>query len=372
MISSIRIEGFRRFDVFELENLGRINLIMGANNCGKTTVLEAVHLLTSRASRGALIQAIWRRDRGTALIPRAHRTNYPSSVASLFCGHICKEDTTFKLYSRGLGSRAYLAARITDADQQRHLDIHEFDGTDPGLALILDGSPKPFVTHIPISSAGDTTKGQLNWSSRHMHWKYLQDGSKTISLAPTELSTFELNAMWSDIVLTPNEDRITRALESLDSGIERIVARISGGLYQDADPGHAEFLVKHKRFPDRVPIESFGSGMWRLFSLAIAVSCCRSGTLLVDEIDNGLDTAAQSIMWRTLLSIAEQADVQIFATTHNLDCVNTLAEEACKASVDSNEKPDVVFHRIESGKQEPVQLSPNHVRIADKHSLEVR
>lgn len=372
MISSIRIEGFRRFDLFELENLGRINLIMGANNCGKTTVLEAVHLLTSRASRGALIQAIWRRDRGTVPIPRAHRTNYSGSVTSLFCGHICKEDTTFKLYSSGLESRAYLTARITDSDQERHQDIQESDGADPGMTLILEGVPEPFVTHIPISSAGDTTKGQLNWSSRRMHWKYLKNGPKTISLTPTELSPFELNAMWSDIVLTPDEEQVTRTLGSLDSGIERIVARIPSGVYQDTDLGHAEFLVKHKQFPDRVPIESFGSGMWRLLSLATAVSYCQNGTLLVDEIDNGLDTTAQSIMWRMLLSIAEEADVQIFATTHNLDCVNTLAEEACNASVDSNEKPAVVFHRIESGRQEPVQFSPIHVRIADKHSLEVR
>ena len=372
MISSIGIEGFRRFDAFELENLGRINLIMGANNCGKTTALEAIHLLTSRASREALIQTIWRKDRAVMPQPQVQRANYRSSVSSLFFSHICEEDATFKLYSRSLTSEAYLTAKITDAMQEKLQDVHDIDGKDPEMVLILEGTPEPFVTQIPISSAGETTQRMLSWSSRRMRWQYLKDGPKSISITSAELDTFDLNSMWNDIVLTPDEERIMQTLKSLDSGIERVVARFSSGVYQDTDPGHPEFLVKHKQFPDRVPIESFGSGTWRLFSLAVAVVRCQNGTLLVDEIDNGLDLAAQSIMWRMLLSIATEIDVQIFATTHNLDCVNTLAEEACRESVNSNGGSDVVFHRIEDGKQEPVQLSPNQVRFANKHFLEVR
>lgn len=372
MISSICIEGFRRFDAFKLENLGRINLIMGDNNCGKTSVLEAIHLLTSRASREALIQAIWRRDRVVMSLHRVHRPNRKSSASSLFVRHKCEEGTKFKLYSKSQTSGAHLVVRITDETRDKRQDIRDIDGNDLEMALILEGNPEPFVTQVPINSAGDVTKGMLSWSSRRMHWEYLRNGPKSISITPAELDAFDLNSMWSDIVLTPDEERITQTLGSLDGGIERIVARFSGEVSQDTDPGYAEFLVKHKQFPERVPMESLGSGVWRLFSLAIAVVYCRNGTLLVDGIDNGLDLASLSIMWRMLLSIAQEFDVQIFATTHNLDCVNTLAEEACNASVDSNVCHDVVFHRIEVGKQEPVQLSPTHVRIAEKHFLEIR
>lgn len=372
MISSICIEGFRRFDAFKLENLGRINLIMGDNNCGKTSVLEAIHLLTSRASREALIQAIWRRNRPVMSVHRVHRANHRSSVSPLFFGHISEENTTFKLYSGSLTSGPYLVARITDEIQDERQNVRDIDGNDLEMALILEGSPEPFVTEVPISNAGETTKGILTSSSRMRYRKNLKNGPNSISITPAKLDAFDLNSMWSDIILTPDEDRITQALRSLDGGIERIVARFSGDVSQDTDPGYAEFLVKHKHFPERVPMESLGSGIWRIFSLAIAVAHCRNGTLLVDEIDNGLDLASLSIMWRMLLSIAQEVDVQVFATTHNLDCVNTLAEEACSTSIDSNGGSDVVFHRVEVGKREPVQLSPNHVRIADKHLFEIR
>ena len=50
MLRSLKIENFRCFQNFELQQLGRINLLVGKNNSGKTSILEAVHLLTSQAS----------------------------------------------------------------------------------------------------------------------------------------------------------------------------------------------------------------------------------------------------------------------------------------------------------------------------------
>jgi predicted ATPase len=47
MISSIRIEGYRGFEHFEMSGLGRVNLLVGTNNSGKTSVLEAIYLLSS-------------------------------------------------------------------------------------------------------------------------------------------------------------------------------------------------------------------------------------------------------------------------------------------------------------------------------------
>ena len=42
MISSFKIQGYRKFTDFKLDGLDRINFFVGKNNVGKTTVLEAV------------------------------------------------------------------------------------------------------------------------------------------------------------------------------------------------------------------------------------------------------------------------------------------------------------------------------------------
>ena len=42
MYSSIQISGYRGLDSFRLEGLGRINLLVGTNNSGKTSILECI------------------------------------------------------------------------------------------------------------------------------------------------------------------------------------------------------------------------------------------------------------------------------------------------------------------------------------------
>ena len=39
-IKTLSVENFRSFGRLEMKNLGRVNLLVGTNNCGKTTVLD--------------------------------------------------------------------------------------------------------------------------------------------------------------------------------------------------------------------------------------------------------------------------------------------------------------------------------------------
>ncbi|WP_462136871.1 AAA family ATPase, partial [Candidatus Mycalebacterium sp.] len=43
---SIKIENFRGIESLKIDNLERINLFVGKNNCGKTTILESIYLLS--------------------------------------------------------------------------------------------------------------------------------------------------------------------------------------------------------------------------------------------------------------------------------------------------------------------------------------
>ena len=42
MYSSIRINGYCGLDSFRMDGLGRVNLLVGTNNSGKTSILECI------------------------------------------------------------------------------------------------------------------------------------------------------------------------------------------------------------------------------------------------------------------------------------------------------------------------------------------
>ena len=46
MLKKLTIEHFRGFSSFKIDQLARINLIVGKNNVGKTALLEALFLLS--------------------------------------------------------------------------------------------------------------------------------------------------------------------------------------------------------------------------------------------------------------------------------------------------------------------------------------
>jgi len=48
MLRDLTIKNYRAFKDFSIDGLARVNLIVGDNNAGKTSFLEAVYLLASR------------------------------------------------------------------------------------------------------------------------------------------------------------------------------------------------------------------------------------------------------------------------------------------------------------------------------------
>ena len=61
---NVSIHGFRGLRQLRLENLGRINLLVGENNCGKTSVLEAMSVLCDPFNPHEWLSMVTRRDFG--------------------------------------------------------------------------------------------------------------------------------------------------------------------------------------------------------------------------------------------------------------------------------------------------------------------
>ncbi|MEN8217180.1 MAG: AAA family ATPase [Pseudomonadota bacterium] len=62
MLESLYIKNFRLFKELKIEHLGRVNLIVGRNNSGKTCLLEALWIYGSYADQAVLKKIIYQRD----------------------------------------------------------------------------------------------------------------------------------------------------------------------------------------------------------------------------------------------------------------------------------------------------------------------
>lgn len=129
------------------------------------------------------------------------------------------------------------------------------------------------------------------------------------------------------------------------------------------------FIVKLAGQKHPVPLGNLGDGVRRLLRIALSLSQCAGGTLLIDEIDTGLHHTTMAEMWKLISETAIKLDIQVFATTHSQDCVHALAS-ICDDGATTTDR--VSIQRIERGRAKAIQFSEEEIRIVAQQRMEIR
>lgn len=96
-----------------------------------------------------------------------------------------------------------------------------------------------------------------------------------------------------------------------------------------------------------VPIPLMGEGMARLLSIVLSIMNAADGTILIDEIENGLHHSILEKIWEAIALAARKSNVQIFATTHSWECI-----EAAHEAFSKSEQYDFRYYRLEPDQQQ--------------------
>src|SRR5438477_470636 len=227
MLRNLRISGFRGLREFAMSGLGRVNLLVGTNNCGKTSVLEAIHALSAAGSAAPLWLAQVRRGE---LIDNANDRQV--DVTHLIHGHRIAMGSSFRIAGdASTGQRALVVEFVARKMEPRAANGNGHDDEDderdigspgvllPPLSLRLHwtGVPEHKKVVLTISRQGGLSLGRVLSSDESTRSEQL--GS--LVLITTEgLPRNEIITMFESIVLTPSEDAVVRALQALEPSIE--------------------------------------------------------------------------------------------------------------------------------------------------------
>ena len=344
MLTDLSIQNFRIFQSFKVTDLARINLIVGENSVGKSTLLEAIHLLVNQGYPHVLLDEL--EARGEISLPDDTPGQVGYEVKHLFWGRDLQDGLSLQLSS---GER--LAFTLTH--QQRELE--EWSQSTPAyleLKYGLNGARQikmDLVDGVIEQPKGSTTRKTL--ASHYITTK--------------GVSYRFLAKLWDRITLTPKEDDVIKMLQILDANVERIS-------FQSRQTANSGILIKLRGEPYPLPLGSIGEGMPRILQLAIALADSENGYLLVDEIDTGLYYQPLTALWRILFESAERLNCQIFATTHSWDCVESFSE--ARQSTHAKDSDLAALFRLErrGEKIAAVRYTAEDLAIATEQGIEVR
>ena len=307
--TSVRVEQFRRFNQVNFKNFGRINIFAGINNSGKTTILEAIKLLTSLNSPSNFIDLISQRAKQTATqldmdwfvdqLPNVKiEGNFNNSKISLSISQMINTKIDDKMF--------YLKSSLFDVN-------------------INESSFK---------------------SQTHYYKKYQpRTDGQIISLCPSILSSpYTLQ----DIITI--EDCFSKSLKnnSRDIIVEFIQKNMDSKIRNIEKDKKHRFVVIHDIIKPNPDLTIFGEGLQRVFKIGLLFAYAENGVVLIDEFENAIHASLLPKFVVLLDNLAKKFNVQVFLTTHSKECINAFINnsEIDKKTISSYSLVNV-GHKIE-------------------------
>ena len=351
-LNSLRIRNFRMLDDFQVPSLGRVNLIVGRNNSGKSTVLEAIRILAARGNPRLLLSVLTDHDE-TALLESDPLGLREEQIANGF---------KYLFPERRFPAIDDFAIRIGDTSSDllkiEHLffrteseEVRDGEGelfenrlkriliskSDPnglsadgvGQALRISNGSNPTISRSTFIEF-DSVRSRL----RHPLWDAGVISEIPCSFIPTHfIPQTDLSDLWDRVSLTSFEDKVLGAMRLIEPklrGMAFIKAPIAVPATNMRRTEARIPVVKLEGSDERIPLNSMGDGMLRVLQLVLAILPAKGGFLLIDEFENGLYYGVQEAVWKMVFELAAELDIQVFATTHSQDCINSFTQAAQK------------------------------------------
>ncbi len=360
MLSAVHIQGYRGLRDFSLEPLGRINLIVGNNNSGKTSVLEAIQVFVEQDTLAPLYEITRRRNEMIEIPPKTDRPAMTlHDLSHIFSGHQIDDGAELKI--SGIDETGEFSTHLFAAYVERSTVVNL---DDPDSSTPLESSEWPF--HVRISWRGrnvsDTTLSRYSGGFQLAYRPRTPRRQRSAVFIPAAgLGENDIVDELERVLRNPNEEGfVIDAMRSIEDSIMDLRTIGSHG---------RTILVGQRGVAARIPIGSYGDGMRRLLGLALSVVESRGGFLFVDEIDSGLHYTVMEKMWKLVLEAAKANNVQVFATTHSRDCVDALDSISREGVFEDSE---VMIHRIEAGKSKSISYSEATIKAVAEFGNEVR
>jgi hypothetical protein len=362
MYTSFRVKHFRGFEELELKSLRRVNLITGENNVGKSALLEAV-FLHSGAFNPELANVV-SGMRGISGMTVDIEREFESPWDSLFHNYISSKPITFD------------ADRDDDGWQVRLSFV-----TDPaeiaGLSISVQKTyERALVMSTRIAAKILKLEFRIHKKAPRRYFLILDATGKKVE-PPPPAPPFPCRFYSATKGIIPKEEVTRFARVQIDGGSEFVAKSLAvleprlRGLAISMEAGeamiHGDVGIKARSL---IPLALMGDGINRLCSVLLLIATVPKGVVLVDEIEVGWHHSVLDKVWGEIYRALEIYDVQLFCTTHSLECVDA----ALRASTKSKNEP-LRLYRLErdnDGNIASIEYDEEALKESRKKNFEVR
>ncbi len=307
MISTLELRQFRGLEHVRFENLGRANLIVGGNNTGKTSVLEALVLLVGSSKQLQALPTTFR------VQPRQSKDPVPG-------------------FWRFLPKGGDPAEMMIDSDE----------------GIVIAQNDKAKWKFSRATQSKDNLKLIIEIQPNgHLQIPERQSANGLSILSTEQADPADVSELFNQIApLNPENE--TKLEDLLRRSIEPRLRRLR---YAKPQGTHTHLVYADLGEGPMLPFTQLGQAFARTLQVYCEIFANRPKILLIDEIENGLYYEGLEDYWKGLMAVLEDQDVQLFATTHSRECMEAGSRAA--ASMDGD---PLRFLRLDRRVDDPARI----------------
>lgn len=375
VIQNLQINSFRGLTKLNLSDLGWVNILVGENNSGKTTILEAVSIACNPLDPFQWIGTSERRL-NIGRTPTAIRPSL-ESIKWLF-----PQDNS----------------NLNDSEYQGEIEINVSGGIDISVLATISE-----ISSIGIRVSEENSESEAEDISG-LETEYTRSGLEleVLSTAPSDgqpkLFNYEVEEIFrfwdderfiqrkrlrgkpllnhiivypsyssSDVILALRLTQITK--EGAKNNLLEVVRLFDSEILDihilATSSNRSSLYIEHRKL-GFAPFYTFGDGLKKTLLIALALPLAKNGILLIDEIETSIHCSALNKVFSWLIKACQLNHTQLFVTTHSLEAVDAMLDA-------ESEKNEVVAFRLNSDNKPPQRFGGELLqRLRSNRGLDVR
>jgi len=308
----ITIRNFRAISELELNNLSKINVFIGKNGVGKSTVLEAIYLNTTWGGRDLLrrhpIKTILFRRGLNPYIRKPLAEEDPMVYVSYFFREPYQPIT--------------ISSNITTSElrlwNQRTLDKYVSGETERRLVIMANyGGP---VVEIEPVEYGEYTRYVLKWP------RYSASRKRAILLDDNTFRTPYYGTSSISEVVVKLEEFSLIDVDNLRAFLQKVTGSPIKRIYKKI----AEIILLMES-GEKIPMSLLGDGIKTAMGYYYALNTEKPVTVLLEEPENHLHPGLMKILAEEIAKTKSQ----VFITTHSIEFLGYVLDSCAKLGVES-------------------------------------
>lgn len=319
-LNDMFIDSYRGIRKLKIQDLGDINILVGDNNAGKTSVLECIQLLGTPSVYN-LVQVARQREQHTR--PLRYGLSIYDAVRFLFdMGSKQDEENNIRIEFSLDGKEIELIIKAKEFEQM--IDTWEVR-SQMGLSVIGkkdQGIMEEVNTFFVEMETRRNGKVEMQDEvTLYEPISYLQNKRKNQFIKVKTVKTYDyLDTSINDIIKNSSaREQAIELLQKFDKNVKDI--RYIG------DERRVAPMIESQS-GNYIPLSAYGDGMRKTLSMLNALLNAAGGIVTIDEFETAIHISAMTNVFSSLIKVANGLNIQLFLTTHSIEAVDKFLENA--------------------------------------------